>query len=262
MEDFYKDEITALCTVEDDAEEGRSSQTSTPTSSLPPAMAAMGGGMLPDAALGAALGMPFQQVPNANNNLLLSYLQQNAFQQQQQQQGNPFLMSMLYQQQQMQQQQQQVRNVLCSEWKGASESIDSSTTVLRSTCMYQSDSSIISTMLHFLFVLTVFNRQHMPLLLQSSRISWLNFFSSSFRAARVSLLLRRRRSRSRSSRGGQISRHCSISTPPYNNSRLSRRLFLPCWTATITMVATITAPAIKNRRALPALYSCLLSTAN
>ena len=94
--------------------------------------------MLPDAALGAALGMPFQQVPNANNNLLLSYLQQNAFQQQQQQQqGNPFLMSMLYQQQQMQQQQQQVRNVLCSEWKGASESIDSSTTVLRSTCMYQ-----------------------------------------------------------------------------------------------------------------------------
>ena len=127
MEDFYKDEITALCTVEDDAEEGGSSQTSTPTSSLPPAMAAMSGGMLPDAALGAALGMPFQQVPNANNNLLLSYLQQNAFQQQQQQQqqqGNPFLMSLLYQQQQMQQQQQQVRNVLCCEGKGASESIE------------------------------------------------------------------------------------------------------------------------------------------
>ena len=115
MEDFYKDEITALCTVEDDAEQGRSSYTSTPISSLPPAMAAMSGGMLPDAALGAALGMPFQQFPNANNNLL-SYLQQNAFQQQQQQQqqqqGNPFLMSLMYQQQQMQQQQQQVRNAL------------------------------------------------------------------------------------------------------------------------------------------------------
>ena len=133
MEDFYKDEITALCTVEDDAERGRSSHTSTPTSSLPPAMAAMSGGMLPDAALGAALGMPFQQFPNANNNLL-SYLQQNAFQQQQQQQqqqqGNPFLMSLMYQQQQMQQQQQQVRNALVA--KGRVR-VNQSNQVLRST---------------------------------------------------------------------------------------------------------------------------------
>lgn len=135
MEDFYKDEITALCTVEDDAEEGRSSQTSTPTSGLPPAMAAMSGGMLPDAALGAALGMPFQQVPNANNNLLLSYLQQ----QQQQQQGNPFLMSLLYQQQQMQQQQQQVRNVLVA--KGASERIESSTSTTYRVCIKVTRSS-------------------------------------------------------------------------------------------------------------------------
>ena len=137
MEDFYKDEITALCTVEDDAEQGRSSYTSTPISSLPPAMAAMSGGMLPDAALGAALGMPFQQFPNANNNLL-SYLQQNAFQQQQQQQqqpqqqqqGNPFLMSLMYQQQQMQQQQQQVRNALVA--KGRVR-VNQSNQVLRST---------------------------------------------------------------------------------------------------------------------------------
>ena len=127
--------------------------------------------------------------------------------------------------------------------------------------MYQSD-SIISIMLHFLFVLTVFNSITYIPLLQSSRISWFSFFSSSFRAARVSLLLRRRRSRSqcrRSSRGvTQISRHCSISTPPYNNSRLSRRLFLPCWTATITMVATTTAPAIKHWRTLPALFLSLV----
>lgn len=118
MEDFYKDEITALCNVDDDAKEGKSSNTSTPASSVPPAMAggglmnmAMGGGMLPDAALGAAMGLPFQQAPN---NLLLSYLQQqNALQQQQQgvggPAGNPLLMSLLLQQQQqMQQQQQQV----------------------------------------------------------------------------------------------------------------------------------------------------------
>ena len=118
MEDFYKDEITALCNVDDDAKEGKSSHTSTPASSVPPAMAAvggagaggglinMGGGMLPDAALGAAMGLPFQQAPN---NLLLSYLQQqNALQQQQQgvggPAGNPLLMSLLLQQQ------QQVRN--------------------------------------------------------------------------------------------------------------------------------------------------------
>ena len=125
MEDFYKDEITALCNVGDDAKEGKSSHTSTPASSVPPAaMAAisgagaggglmnMGGGMLPDAALGAAMGLPFPQAPN---NLLLSYLQQqNALQQQQQgvggPAGNPLLMSLLLQQQQMQQQQQQVRN--------------------------------------------------------------------------------------------------------------------------------------------------------
>ena len=116
MEDFYKDEITALCNVDDDAKEGKFSHTSTPTSSVPPAMAGgglmnMGGGMLPDAALGAAMGLPFQQAPN---NLLLSYLQQqNALQQQQQgvggPAGNPLLMSLLFQQQQqMQQQQQQV----------------------------------------------------------------------------------------------------------------------------------------------------------
>ena len=126
MEDFYKDEITALCNVDDDANEGKTSHTSTPASSVPPAMAAvgsagaggglmnMGGGMLPDAALGAAMGIPFQQAPNPNN-LLLSYLQQqNALLQQQQDvggpAGNPLLMSLLLQQQQMQQQQQQVRN--------------------------------------------------------------------------------------------------------------------------------------------------------
>lgn len=127
MEDFYKDEITALCNVDDDAKEGKSSHTSTPASSVPPAaMAAiggaraggglmnMGGGMLPDAALGAAMGLPFQQAPNPNN-LLHSYMQQqNALQQQQQgvggPAGNPLLMSLLLQQQQMQQQQQQVRN--------------------------------------------------------------------------------------------------------------------------------------------------------
>ena len=152
MEDFYKDEITALCTVEDDAEQGRSSQTSTPTSSLPPAMAAMSGGMLPDAALGAALGMPFQQVPNANNNLLLSYLQQNAFQQQQQQQqqqGNPFLMSLMYQQQQMQQQQQQVRNALVA--KGRMQ-VNQSNQVLRSTCSIKVTRSSQSCLIFCLYL--------------------------------------------------------------------------------------------------------------
>jgi hypothetical protein len=130
MEDFYKDEITALCTVEDDAKDGKFSQTSTPASSVPPGIAAMasggaaaggliniGGVMLPESALGAAMGIPFQQAPNANN-ILFSYLQQNALQQQQQSLGpagnsNPLLMSLLLQQQQqqqqMQQQQQQVR---------------------------------------------------------------------------------------------------------------------------------------------------------
>ena len=126
MEDFYRDEITALCTVDDDGKEGKSSHTSTPASSVPPAMAGvvsggaggglmnMGGGMLPDAALGAAMGVPFQQVPNSNN-LLLAYLQQQNMLQQQQQ-GNPLLMSLLLQQQQQmqqqQQQQQQVRDLM------------------------------------------------------------------------------------------------------------------------------------------------------